>query len=107
MDPGSDTLLRDRYVESLRWPQASERRRRTMAQHCTGSAGQHGGHPAPLSGQPSMSDRVDTTMNLLKTAPAHPVPDRLLADSHPHQLVSSDHAMLALREVGDDLIQRN
>lgn len=81
-----------------------ERCRTAVAEHSTGSAGEHGRHPPSFGADRTMSQGVDPAVKGMKSPDLDPVPDRSSPEPELQQLSMRDDAMLAGRESGDRVV---
>lgn len=88
-------------VISTRCADAPQRPGGDVAEHRIRPTGQHGGHPAPVLGEPRASDRVDAAPHGMQSPGGDPVRDRLGAEAEREELAPRDHAVLPGDEVPD------
>ena len=75
--------------------QAQQRSGTPMAQHGSGSAGQHRRHPSPMAGQPPVTDGIHALMNGMQALDIHPVLNGRPTEPEFAQLPIRHDAMLA------------
>lgn len=67
----------------------------------TATRSEHSGEPAPLWGQPTVTEGINAAMNSVETPRKHPPAYRVLAYSVFSQLSGRDHTMLPLGDSDD------
>jgi len=90
----------DRYPFP-RIDEAQELTRRRVAEEGAGSARQDGRHPAALSGQVTMADRVDAGMEGVQVTAGREITDQRRGEFESQELPASDDAMLSEGQLGD------
>src|SRR3954447_5427447 len=96
VDPGSG-----------RAPEAPQRRRRAMAQHCAGPTREHGCHPAPMVRDHAMTARIPPAMHHVEPPAGPPPVDRANSQAGGEQLGARHNAVLAPRERRNPRIRRS
>jgi hypothetical protein len=71
-----------------------------MAQHRTGSTGEHGGHQPPSSADRPVPHGVNPGIERVESSLFHASVDRSPADPNFHQLPARHHTVLPSRELG-------
>ncbi len=72
-----------------------------MAEARSLTASEHGAHPAGVSRQRTMPDRIDAAVHPVQPADANPAVDRVRPEAGLGQLATAHHAVLARCEARD------
>src|SRR5215204_6120418 len=78
----------------------------SMAQHSSGTAGEHRRHPPCLTAAPSVSDGINTTVDAMQAPLLGALGDRTLRQSHLDELARRHDPMLHPRYTSDSPIHR-
>jgi hypothetical protein len=77
-----------------------------MAEHGAIPSGEDGRHPPSVPADTAVADREHTTVKRMQHAAGDATVDRATPDSGGEQLGTSDHAVLASRKLGDEVVRR-